>query len=71
MAALEFIKQYFYDEKGNEINIKQEDEILPPAIFYPGNKFSYEGRHYQIIKTEFQKDERGKDKSTKIILREL
>jgi hypothetical protein len=70
MTAPGFIKQYFYDEKGNEIKLKKEDEFLPPATLYKGSKFTYEGRYYQVINVEFIKDEQGKDKCVKVIIRE-
>ena len=65
----DFIEQLFYDEKGNEINIKESDVILPPASLNVGDTINYEGNRYKILKREFTKDETGKDKCVKIFLK--
>lgn len=67
----DFIEQLFYDEKGNEINIKEKDIILPQASLNVGKPINYEGTYYQILKREFIKNEKGKDISVKIFVKEF
>jgi hypothetical protein len=67
----DFIEQFFYDEKGNEINIKGKDIFLPPASLNVGDTIKYEGTCYRILKRDFIKNEKGKDISVKIFVKEL
>jgi len=71
---VEFLEQQFYDENGNEIDLsycKDENAILPQVALTPHDTIKLCGNTYKIIKRDFIKDENGKNKMVKIVLREL
>lgn len=71
---VEFLEQQFYDENGNEIDFSycvDENAILPQAALTPGDNIKLCGNTYKIIERDFIKHENGKNKTVKIILREL